>query len=72
MGMILRIASSRIVGVRGYERMCTRKKTVERLSCGFEDFHKLIRYKKPRLPLICNKTEAILPMICNKIYRYCH
>ncbi len=37
MGMILRIASSRIVGVRGYERMCTRKKNVERLSCGFED-----------------------------------
>ena len=36
MGMILRIASSRIVGVRGYERMCTRKKDVERLSCGFE------------------------------------
>ena len=36
MGMILHIASSRIVGVRGYERMCTRKKDVERLSCGFE------------------------------------
>ena len=36
MGMILHIASSRIVGVRGYERMCTRKKNVERLSCGFE------------------------------------
>ena len=30
MGMILRIASSRIVGVRGYERMCTRKKNVEK------------------------------------------
>ena len=24
-------------GVRGYERMCTRKKEAEGLSCGFED-----------------------------------
>ncbi len=53
MGMILRIASSHIVGYGDIvgksgcfkfqiickfsnERMCTRKKDVERLSCGFE------------------------------------